>query len=83
MCFMAAGSWEPAVAGEYLMNKWILSLGRLSTGCTLTGAGFSAILQLKKDVEAGKKELCQTTKGKYACGIKAAQLEILSLLQTF
>lgn len=55
MCFMAAGSWEPAVAGEYLMSEWILSLGRLSTGCTLTGAGFSAILQLKKDVEAGKK----------------------------
>lgn len=80
---MAAGSWEPAVAGEYLMSEWILSLGRLSTGCTLTGAGFSAILQLKKDVEAGKKELCQATKGKYACGITAAQSEILSLLQTF
>lgn len=57
MCFMAAGSWEPAVAGEYLMSEWILSLGRLSTGCTLTIAGFSAILQLKMDVKAGKEEL--------------------------
>lgn len=33
VCITAAGSWEPAVAGEYLMREWILSLGRLSTVC--------------------------------------------------
>lgn len=79
---MAAGSWEPVVAGEYLMREWILSLGSLSTVCTLTGAGFSAVLQLEEDVEAGLKELCQSVKGKYAWRITAAQLSILALLTT-
>lgn len=40
MCIMAAGSWEPVVAGEYLMSEWILSLGRSSIVCILTGALF-------------------------------------------
>lgn len=35
VCTIAAGSWEPVVAGEYLMREWILSLGRLSTVCIL------------------------------------------------
>lgn len=57
VCITAAGSWEPVVAGEYLMREWILSLGRLSTVWTLSPAhkhtqthqvvqfSFSAVLQ--------------------------------------
>lgn len=65
VCIMAAGSWEPVVTGEYLMSEWILQLGRLSTVCTLTGAGFAAVLQLEEDVEAGLKALGQRVEGKY------------------
>lgn len=82
-CMTAAGSWEPVVAGEYLMSEWILSPGSLSTACTLAGAGLAAVLQLQEGVKAGLKELCQSIKGKYALRIPAAQLSILAPLTTW
>lgn len=35
VCIIAAGSWEPVVASEYLIRESILTLGRLSTVCIL------------------------------------------------
>lgn len=75
MCVMAAGSWEPVVAGEYLMSEWILSLGRLSTVCTLAQVVLPSYSRTgTSGVVAGEKELYQNVKGKCACTITAAQL---------